>query len=79
MSAGSGAIGVTTGSPERLSIEESKTSMLPAVTLTRSVASCGIVTVGKRSWMPGCVQPKAPSEAVVVATVAPSAVVSVRA
>ena len=36
MSAGSGMIGVTTGSPDALSIEESKTSTLPEVTLTRA-------------------------------------------
>ncbi len=70
---GSAAIGVTTGSPERLSMDESKTSTLPAVTFTRSVAFSGIVVLGRRSWIPGCVQPKAPREADVVATVAPAA------
>ena len=49
MSTGKGMIGVTTGSPEALSMEESKTSTLPEVTRTRSVASSGIGVPGKRS------------------------------
>ena len=71
-------IGVTTGSPEALSIEESKTSTLPAVTFTCSVASSGIVVVGKRSCTLGCVQPHAPSVPDADATVTPAAFFSVR-
>src|SRR5512140_1852347 len=73
----SAMIGVTTGSPEALSIEESKTSTLPEVTLTCIVASSGIAAA-KRSWTFGCVQPKGPREPFAVPTVAPDAAFRVR-